>query len=84
MAERPVIGYNVIEEVDIAQCPAAIQTASTTTSIRLRIAKMVVKLIQAPDLHESVGVVTTGLRRVTLSANEVTTIAAPASLETRY
>ncbi len=86
MAERPIIGYNVIEEVVKAQSPGSrvdpktIQTVSAALSIRPRIARMVVKLIQTPDLHESIGVVTTGCRRIHLSANEVTTISVPASL----
>ncbi|KAL2091606.1 hypothetical protein ACEWY4_013869 [Coilia grayii] len=90
VAERPIIGYNVIEEVVKAQHtgfrvdPTTIQTVSATFSIRPRIARMVVKLIQTPDQHESVGVVTTGHRRVTLSANEVTTIAVPARLGARF
>ncbi|KAL2084771.1 hypothetical protein ACEWY4_020289 [Coilia grayii] len=90
VAERPIIGYNVIEEVVKAQHtgfrvdPTTIQTVSATFSIRPRIARMVVKLIQTPDQHESVGVVTTGRRRVTLSANEVTTIAVPARLGARF
>lgn len=86
VAERPIIGYNVIEEVVKAQSPGSrvdpttIQTLSATFSIRPRIARMVVKLIQTPDLRESVGVVTTGRRRVHLPANEVTTISVPARL----
>lgn len=59
VAERPIIGYNVIKEVVTAESPGSrvdpttIQTVRSAFSIRLRIAMMVVKLIQTPDLNES-------------------------------
>lgn len=80
VAEQPIIGFNVIEEVVGkwgTQQPKAqnIQNISRMFSVSVRTAKSMLKLLQTPDSNQSVGTAQTGKRGIRLAAEQITTYA---------
>ncbi|KAJ8369291.1 hypothetical protein SKAU_G00093190 [Synaphobranchus kaupii] len=78
VAEEPIIGFNVIEEVVGKwgkQQPKAqnINKISRIFSVSVQTANSMLKLLQTPDPSQGVGIVLTGKRGVRLTAEQITT-----------
>lgn len=71
VAEQPIIGYNVIEEV-IGE--GTIQKVGRAFSVTFKTAQAMLKLIQSSDSEGDVGIVHTGKRTINLAAEQVTTV----------
>lgn len=77
VAEQPIIGYNVIEEVvggAASQHPKAetIKRVCNAFSVTFKTAQTLLKIIQNSDSDEGVGIVHMGKRRISLAAEQVT------------
>ncbi len=78
VAEKPIVGFNVIEEVvgkwgGRQSKPQNIQKISRMFSVSVRTAKSVLKLLQTSDPSQGVGTVLTGKRGIHLAAERITT-----------
>lgn len=91
VAEDPIIGYNVIEEVvkRIEDAPGrgekkTLHTMSSAFSITHSEAHSLMKLIRSKEQEVTVGVVKIGRKHVYLPANQVTTVMVRAHVGSQY
>lgn len=78
VAEQPIIGFNVIEQVvgkwtKRQQKSHNIQKISRIFSVSVKTAKSMLTLLQTADPSQSVGTVRTGKRGIRLAAEQITT-----------
>ncbi|KAL3966228.1 nuclear receptor co-repressor 2 [Sarotherodon galilaeus] len=78
VAQLPIIGFNVIEEVVSKwgkRQPRSrnVRKISQILSVSVNTAKSVLKLLQSPDQNQSVGTVLAGKRGLCLAAEQITT-----------
>lgn len=88
VAEEPIIGYNVIEEVTGESSQKSktetIHTVCKAFQITVQTAQSVLQLIHAPLCDDDVGVVHTGRKTITLAAEQVTTVYVNANTAVQY
>ena len=89
VAEQPIIGFNVIEEVvgkwgKRQPKTHNIQKMSQIFSVSVKTAKAMLKIIQTPDSNHSVGTVQTGKREIRLTAEQITTTFVRAHVGTQF
>lgn len=78
VAEEPIIGFNVIEEItgegQQTTRTETIHTVCQAFKVAVKTAQEVLQLIHAPAPSEDIGIAHTGRRTFTLAAGEVTTV----------
>uniref|UniRef100_A0A3B5Q730 Gypsy retrotransposon integrase-like protein 1 n=1 Tax=Xiphophorus maculatus TaxID=8083 RepID=A0A3B5Q730_XIPMA len=89
VAQQPIIGYNVIEEVlgDNTlkhRKPEVIQNVCGAFAVTVQTAQTIVKLIQTSDSQVDVGLVHTGRSRIKLAAEQITIIHVKVNTGTQF
>lgn len=89
VAENPIIGFNVIEEVinrwDTQRLKLnSVQMVSEAFSVSVKTAKSMIRLMQMADADGNVGTVRAGKRNIHLAADQITTIYARAHVGKQY
>ncbi len=85
VAENPIIGYNIIEEI-ITRWEKQRQRSSTDSrvskafSISINKARSMLKLLKTVNLNVTVGMVRVGIQKIQLKAGQITTVYAQAHI----
>ncbi len=89
VAEQPIIGYNVIEEVLGEETmrhskSETIKKMCRAFSVTFKTAQSMLKVIESSDSDGDVGIVHTGKRRISLAAEQVTIVYVKASTGSQF